>query len=145
VSTRLKQKKRNRAGKHKLEDVPMTPMIDVVFQMLIYFVFTFEIPHRITEMKVWRPQAPKTQSTENITTQNITIYRAGANQSPYTLNDRGVTLESMRNYIYSLADNDPTQTIVVKATSNSYHKDLVALLNLLSDAGLQNISLFSAQ
>ena len=123
----------------------MTPMIDVVFQMLIYFVFTFEIPDRITEMKVWRPQAPKTQSAEDITTQNITIYRAGPGQSPYTLNDRGVTLESMRNYIYTLADNDPTQTIVVKATYSSQHKDLVALLNLLSDAGLENISLFSAQ
>jgi biopolymer transport protein ExbD len=123
----------------------MTPMIDVVFQMLIYFVFTFEIPHRITEMKVWRPQGDAKVTDTKITTQNITIYAAGPNQSPYTLNERGVTLESMRNYIYNLADNDPTQTIVVKATLSSKHKDLVALLNLLNDAGLENISLFSAQ
>lgn len=123
----------------------MTPMIDVVFQMLIYFVLTFEIPHRISEMKVWRPQAPDIPPKENITTQNITIYAAGPNQSPYTMNDRAVTLASMRNYIYNLADNDPTQTVVVKATSTSKHKDLVALLNLLSDAGLENISLFSAE
>lgn len=124
----------------------MTPMIDVVFQMLIYFVLTFEIPHRISEMKVWRPQAPPdAEPTPDITTQNITIYAVGGNQSPYTLNDRAVTLESMSNYIYNLADNDPTQTVVVKATARSKHRDLVALLNLLTDAGLENISLFSAE
>jgi biopolymer transport protein ExbD len=145
VSKRKKQTYRERGTKRKLEDVPMTPMIDVVFQMLIYFVFTFEIPHRITEMKVWRPQGETEVKNENITTQNITIYAAGPNKSPYTLNERGVTLESMRNYIYNLADNDPTQTIVVKATLNSKHEDLVRLLNLLSDAGLENISLFSAE
>jgi biopolymer transport protein ExbD len=56
-----------------------------------------------------------------------------------------VTLESLRSYIFRLADDNPTQTVIIKATYDSKHKDLVTLLNLMTDAGLENISLFSAQ
>jgi biopolymer transport protein ExbD len=74
MSNRQKRNKRQRATKKKLEDVPLTPMIDVVFQMLIYFVVTFEIPDRLTEMKVWRPQGENSAPTENAEPpDNITI------------------------------------------------------------------------
>jgi biopolymer transport protein ExbD len=141
-----RKKTRVRGTKRKIEEVPMTPMIDVVFQMLIYFVFTFEIPDRISEMKVWRPQGETSAPTTDVISDNITVYRpASPNASPYALNDRGTTLETLTAHFKELADNDPTQSIIVKATYNSQHKDLVALLNVLTSTGLQNISLFSAE
>jgi len=146
MNNRRNKDKRERASKRKLEDVPLTPMIDVVFQMLIYFVVTFEIPDRLTEMKVWRPQGENTnnEAPEN-PPDNITIYNVRPGASPYTLNERGVSLASIRNYVFRLADNNPEQTVVIKATYDSKHKHLVELLNLMSEAGLENISLFSAQ
>ncbi len=145
MSSRLKKNNRERASKRKLEDVPLTPMIDVVFQMLIYFVVTFEIPDRLTEMKVWRPQGESSAPTSTEPPDNITIYKVRPGASPYTLNDRGVSIASIRNYVFRLADNNPEQTVVIKATYESKHKHLVELLNLMSEAGLENISLFSAQ
>lgn len=143
-----KKSKRERASKRKLEDVPLTPMIDVVFQMLIYFVVTFEIPDRLTQMKVWRaatPENPPEQTDPPPPPDNITIYNVRPGASPYTLNESAVTLGSLRNYVFQLADNNPEQTIVIKATYDSRHKHLVELLNLMAEAGLENISLFSAQ
>lgn len=124
-----------------IEDVPMTPMIDVVFQLLIYFVFTFEIPDRISKMDVFRPapdQAPPKQNTQ-IDTMRVGVYEEG-----YTLNDTRVSDETLQRTFNRLADLDPTQNIIVLATSQSRHKNLVFVLDLLSKAGLSNISLLSS-
>ena len=50
--SKRKKTRRVRNTKRQVEDVPMTPMIDVVFQMLIYFVLTFEIPDKMSQMQV---------------------------------------------------------------------------------------------
>lgn len=136
------RKKRVRSTKKKIEDVPMTPMIDVVFQMLIYFVLTFEIPDRISQMQVWRPSAPVTQPEDKpppIDLMRVTIY-----EDAYALNDTRVSLSTLERRFNRLADLNPTQNIIVVATAESPHRNLVAVLNLLSKAGMQNISLLSS-
>ncbi len=139
--------KRDHSLKQRMESIPLTPMIDVVFQLLIFFVLTFEIPDRLTEMPIFRPGPDDSEDQEATLLQNtITIYADPDGNAPYTLNDRGsISLSSLENYVFSVADNDPTQTVVIKATVDSRHKHLVALLNLMMDAGLENISLFSVK
>ena len=53
------KKSKKRLNINKMEDIPMTPMIDVVFQLLIYFVFTFEIVDIDTHIQVSRPAPSK--------------------------------------------------------------------------------------
>lgn len=118
----------------------MTPMIDVVFQMLIYFVLTFEIPDKMSQMQVWRPagQAPK-EASEPLELTRITVYNGY-----YALNDTRRSLETLEKAFNRMADLDPTRNVIVVATADSKHKELVALLNLLNKAGLQNVSLLSS-
>lgn len=118
----------------------MTPMIDVVFQMLIYFVLTFTVPDRISQMQVWRPAGtPPKSDVEPIDLSRVTIY-----QDAFAFNDTRVSLESLERAFNRMADLDPQQNIIVVATADSIHGDLVAVLNLLSKAGLQNVSLLSS-
>jgi biopolymer transport protein ExbD len=134
--------KRNRTLKQRMESIPLTPMIDVVFQLLIFFVLTFELQDRLTEMKVERPGPGEGGS---INPDTITVHAVAPGDSPFTLNERAVSLDHLRTYVNTLADLDPEQTVIIKATPQSRHKDLVTLLNLMSDAGLKNISLFSTK
>lgn len=138
--SKRKKTRRIRSTKRHIEEVPMTPMIDVVFQMLIYFVLTFEIPDKMSEMQVWRPagQAP-TEKSVPLDVTRVTVYRGS-----YALDDTRRSLETLETAFNRYADLNPNRTIIVVATANSLHKDLVAVLNLLSKAGLENISLLSS-
>jgi len=133
--------KRQRSTKRQVEDIPLTPMIDVVFQMLIYFVLTFEIPDKLSQMQVWRPagQSKPTNDTP-LELMRITVY-----DGYYALNDTRVSLGTLERTFNRMADLNPTQNIIVVATSDSKHKQLVEVLNLLKKAGLQNVSLLSSQ
>jgi biopolymer transport protein ExbD len=138
--SKRKKTRRVRNTKRQVEDVPMTPMIDVVFQMLIYFVLTFEIPDKMSQMQVWRPAGQSSPATsEPIELMRVTVYNGY-----YALNDTRVSLDTLERTFNRLADLNPTQNMIVVATADSKHKELVAVLNLLNKAGLQNISLLSS-
>lgn len=138
-----RKSKHRRAPKRdqKMEDIPMTPMIDVVFQLLIYFVFTFEIPDRMSQMPVFRP-APDTRGQPP--QQEIRSMRIGVYDGFFTLNDTRVTESSLERTFNRLANLDPNQNMIVIATGNSQHKYLVRVLDLLQKAGLQQVTLLSA-
>ena len=51
--------KRFRNLKQRMETIPLTPMIDVVFQLLIFFMLTFEVSDRLTEMQIMRTDPEK--------------------------------------------------------------------------------------
>lgn len=131
-----------------LEDVPMTPMIDVVFQLLIYFVFTFEIPDILSRMEVYRP-APDARPTEpdpDPRRHTIAVYmEPGTERGFFTYNDQRISAPALRQRMSLIANANPQQNIMVMATSDSFHRDLVFVLNLLHDVGLQNVALLSAQ
>ncbi|MDF3129608.1 biopolymer transporter ExbD [Kiritimatiellaeota bacterium B1221] len=143
-----KKTRRVRSTKREVEDVPMTPMIDVVFQMLIYFVLTFEIPDKMSQMQVWRPAGESAPSKEQevVELTRITVYgpQPGSPNGYYALNDTRRSLATLEKAFNRFADLNPSQNIIVVATADSKHKDLVALLNILSKAGLENVSLLSS-
>ena len=116
-------------------------MIDVVFQMLIYFVLTFEIPDKMSQMQVWRPAGESTASQPpDFEPMRITVY-----SGYYSLNDKRVSLGTLEKTFNRLADLNPAQNIIVVATGRSKHKELVAVLDLLNKAGLVNVSLLSSE
>lgn len=119
-------------------DVPLTPMIDVVFQLLIYFVLTFELPDRISNMQVWRPSGPGPSSA--LVVDRITVLPDGV----FTFNDTEVSVEALRSTLHRYADLDPGRPMIVVATAASAHHSLVKVLDLANEAGLENISLLSA-
>ncbi|MGA0333431.1 MAG: ExbD/TolR family protein [Kiritimatiellia bacterium] len=138
--SKRKNTRRVRSTKRPVEDVPMTPMIDVVFQMLIYFVLTFEIPDKMSQMQVWRPAGESSSSkSDPVELMRITVYNGY-----YALNDTRVSLSTLERTFNRLADLNPSQNMIVVATADSKHKELVAVLNLLNKAGLENISLLSS-
>jgi biopolymer transport protein ExbD len=70
-------------GKHKLSDVKvdMTPMIDIVFQLLVFFIMTFKVVAMEGDFKIKMPIASnEAQSMEEVfpTVLNVKI-SAGAN------------------------------------------------------------------
>lgn len=121
-------------------ELNMTAMIDVVFQLLVYFIVTIKPVDVVAHLDVFRPSPEKKQ--EKLQTPpkmiRIQIYPDG-----FTINDRSVGLKEMETLIARLAGIDTKQTIMIMATALSRHEDLVRVLDLCSKHGLQNLSVIS--
>ena len=134
-----KEKNRNKGDELQLE---MTPMIDVVFQLLIFFIVTLNQPDILSTLDALRPQPSNTQSDspEEPTTVGI-----ADSTGPYfyTFNGLRATEENLRNYFKLAAKNNKEKMIVVNCVGKSPHGLLVRCLDALRESGLHNVSIFS--
>lgn len=121
-------------------ELNMTAMIDVVFQLLIFFLVTQKPQDTLANLDVFRPSPEKKQ--EQLQTPpkmiRVQIYPDG-----FTINDRPVGLAELDSLLYKLAGIDTKQTIMIMASSQSKHEDLVRVLDLCAKSGLVNLSVVS--
>ena len=121
-------------------ELSMTPMIDIVFQLLIYFILTFEPQDVMAHLDVFRP-APDAEAREDTPPPNVlrvVIYPDG-----FTVNDRQMRLPTIERTLGRLAAIDPDQTVLVMATAQSRHENLIEILDLCAKVGLRNLSVVS--
>ena len=114
-------------------------MIDVVFQLLIFFLVTLKQEDILSQLNVSRPAPdtrPPPETPEDLLT--ITVYKDG-----YVLNGRRRSLPSLQSQLRRLAKYSTKISVVVKCTADSPHSLLIQLLDACAGANLKNISVFS--
>ena len=121
-------------------DLPMTPMIDVVFQLLIYFLVTIHPMDVIANLDVFRPSPEAKQEQPQTPPKmiRITVFTDG-----YTINDRPVDSPELDRLLTKLASIDKNQTILIMCTARSPHRRLIEVLDLCAKSGLANLSVVS--
>jgi len=146
-------------GKHKRtrkrsgdpEDVPMTPMIDIVFQLLVYFIFTFDPVSVFTQMEIVRPSSdsaaksddPPPEMYEFMVQPRLIPLGVDGSQASYSLNgQKSINLEGLEQLISRIT---PEETITMLCDTRSLHNDLVAALNLCTKHGLSRINVLSTK
>ena len=132
-----RKKERNKGEAAKLE---MTPMIDVVFQLLIFFIVTLKQEDILSHLDVSRP-APSEQKQNIVEPENIItimIYRDG-----YILQGRAITRAQLDKRLTKIAGYSKDVSIVIKCMPDSQHARLITVLDICSKANLQNLSVFS--
>ena len=140
-----KKKERNKGDDANLE---MTPMIDVVFQLLIFFIVTLNQPDILSQFDALRPAAQESREVQDPPAA-ITIkgFPAHPGQGAYFFgndqNRRTVTLDQLRGVASQMAKVNRNQNVVVNCTDTAPHGCLVRVLDLLADSGLRSVSVFS--
>lgn len=122
-------------------EVSMTPMIDVVFQLLIYFLVTFTTPDVLAHLDISRP-APDSSQTEQRTPPKmirVNIYEDG-----FSLNGRAVSKNELERILTRLAGFSKTQTVLITCAGSSKHSMLVDVLDTCAGCGLNKLSVVSA-
>ncbi len=136
---------RQRRNKFRAEpdlDVSMTPMIDVVFQLLIYFLVTFSTPDVLAHLDVSRP-APDFSQKEQRTPPKmirVNIYEEG-----FSLNGRTVSRAELASILNRLAGFSTNQTVLITCAGGSEHAALVEVLDICAGSGLDKLSVVSAE
>jgi biopolymer transport protein ExbD len=131
---------RSAKREHETAKLDMTPMIDVVFQLLIFFIVTTVEEDLLSQLKVLRPAGVEiTQPPdEAIELLDIMIWREG-----YVLQGTRVSLETVERRLRQLAELSLRTTIVIKCEMQSPHDYLIKVLDACAAAKLSNISVFS--
>ena len=129
-------------ARRKQEDpkAEMTPMIDVVFQLMIFFIVTIKQEDIFSKLNANRP-APNqnlSDSVENDTQINIQIGPRGC-----VFNGRGVTINELRRNLAKLAKTSTKATVLVRCELDSPHMYLVQALDACAEQDMHNISIFS--
>ena len=117
----------------------MTPMIDVVFELIIFFVVTIKQEDLFSKLNANRP-APNDKPTQVVEDTTIKI-QVGPGGLVY--NNRGVSLKELKRNLKQAASIDKKTTVLLQCTLNSPHKFLVDALDACAEQGLQNLSIFS--
>lgn len=120
-------------------DLPMTPMIDVVFQLLIFFIVTIKPIDVFANLDVNRPSPDSRQ--EKMETPKL--IRIEVHEEGFKVNDRVLSREKLEEFLKSAGDLDPTQTILIMCSGFAHHEQLVDVLDTCAKYKLSNLSVVS--
>ncbi len=121
-------------------EINLTPMLDVVFIMLIFFIVTASFV-REAGIDVNRPDAPMTESKPEDS--NILV-RISATDEIW-IDRRLVDPRAIRANIERLAAENPDGSVVILAHNNSTNKTLVEVMDASRLAGMYSISIGETQ
>ncbi len=135
------RRKRNHREEPEI-DVSMTPMIDVVFQLLIYFLVTFTTPDVLAHLDISRPAPDKTQTEQRTPPKmiRVNIYADG-----FSLNGRAVSRTELHSILNRLASFSKSQTVLITCAGESEHAKLIDVLDICAESGLSKLSVVSAE
>lgn len=131
----MKERKRIKGEAAALE---MTPMIDVVFQLMIFFIVTLKQEDILAHLDVSRPKGQPPDKREEISLLTVLVYKDG-----FILQGQRVSREELDRQLTRLASFDPDVSVIIKCTLDSPHAYLMQLLDICAKAKLTKLSVFS--
>ena len=117
------------------DEINLTPMLDVVFIMLIFFIVTASFIKE-TGIDVSRPEAPRVDSVEN-----AAILVAISDKNEIWIDGRMIDPRAVRANIERLRSENPEGAVVIQADKQSNNNTLVQVMNAAREAGIYDISL----
>jgi len=124
-------------------EVNLTPLIDVVFLLLIFFMVstTFEQQSRI---QIELPEATATPTETEDETLEIVIDAQGR----YFIGERQVVnteLKTLKSAISKAVDGRESLTVIIRADASTPHQAVITALDASSQLGLTQISLATSK
>jgi len=115
--------------------IDLTPMLDVVFIMLIFFIVTASFIKE-AGVEVNRPEASTSEPVENV---NILV-AINANNEIW-MDKRRIDVRAVRANIERLHAENPKGAVVIQADNKSNTETVAAVLDAAREAGVYDVSL----
>ena len=125
-------------GEEEENEINLTPMLDVVFIMLIFFIVTASFIKEVG-IDVNRPDAPTTQSTP----EEANILVSIRENDEVWIDRRLIDPRALRANIERLHAENPEGSVVIQAHPRSTNKMLVTVMDSARQAGVYNVSIAS--
>ena len=123
-------------GQEEENEINLTPMLDVVFIMLIFFIVTASFIKE-AGIDINRPDAPVTESQPEDA--NILVVINANNE--ILIDRRVIDPRAVRANIERLHAENPEGSVVIQANKRSTNKMLVTVMDASRQAGVYSISI----
>jgi biopolymer transport protein ExbD len=133
--------RRNKRGgqEDNPSEIDLTPMLDVVFIMLIFFIVTASFIKE-AGVEVNRPDASTSSKKDNV---NILIAETATNE--IWIDKRRVDKRAVRSVVERMHAENPKGAVVIQADKASKTGFLVETMDQVRLAGVQNVSIAASQ
>ena len=122
----------------------MTPMIDVVFELIIFFVVTIQQEDIFSKLNANRPAPASGSASESSdTTVTIEIGKGRDANGVLVYNKREMRRAEIDQNLKEVARTSTKTPIIVKCTEDSPHKALVDVLDICYRNKLFSVSIFT--
>jgi biopolymer transport protein TolR len=118
----------------QVSEINLTPLMDVVFILLITFLITFPLIEQGVPVNLPKGKAPELNDIESVT---LTLERSGKVYLDQTHMDR----PTLQIELTRMGASAPDTRILVRADEEIAYGEVVQLLKLLHEAGLAKMAL----
>ena len=129
-------KKTSQRAHSTMSELNITPLLDLVFVLLVIFIIT--TPQLVNNLEMnlpsGKPPAPKKEKPK------ITRIEVAAN-SQITLNGEIVTVPQLREKLEELKADNPDLPVVVKGADEVEYQGMVAVLDTLQQLAITKVGL----
>jgi biopolymer transport protein ExbD len=131
-------KKFSQSHHSSLNELNITPLLDLAFVLLVIFIIT--TPQMVNNLELNLPSGkPPPQSTKP-KINYVAVDKAGA----VMLNQQPITLDKLKLALVQLRANDPETSIVVRGSSEVDYQYIVNVLDLLRQTDINKVGLATA-
>jgi len=131
----MRKKTKIMTGDEEENEINLTPMLDVVFIMLIFFIVTASFIKE-AGIDVNRPDAPTADSQED-----AAILIAISENDEIWIDRRETDPRAVRSMIERLHAENPKGSVVIQADKESTNEALVVVMEAAKQAGVTNVAI----
>jgi biopolymer transport protein ExbD len=132
----MRLKKITKRGHGTMHELNITPLLDLVFVLLVIFIIT--TPQMMNNLEMTLPSGkPPPPSKEKPKINKIDVAANGQ----ITLNERNVTVLELKADLQVMKTSDPDLKVVVKGSDEADYQNMVAVLDVLRQLDITKVGL----
>jgi biopolymer transport protein ExbD len=131
----MRRNGRNVAADDNASEIDLTPMLDVVFIMLIFFIVTASFIKE-AGIEINRPEASTANQKKNV---NILVAVSATNE--IWIDKRRIDKRAVRSVIERMHAENPKGAVVVQADNESTTETVTSVIDSARAAGVYDVSL----
>ncbi|MDX8397256.1 MAG: biopolymer transporter ExbD [Mariprofundaceae bacterium] len=116
--------------------VEMTPLVDVVFLMLIFFM----VSTSFTVSNSLKLELPASKATEQDQSAKEVLVSIDA-EGQLFVQEEAVEDSALRRRVLNVSKGDPNMRVVLRADANARHKRVVYVLDTMRELGMGKIAI----
>lgn len=117
--------------------IPMAPMIDIIFLLLIFFITTSVFARLENELSITVPTAESATTPKRNLGELILNLKANGQ---IVVNQRQVTMNQLEILLNRIATQYPDQSVIIRGDRQTDLEHAIEVLDLCAQSGIWNVS-----
>jgi biopolymer transport protein ExbD len=132
----MRLKKTSKRAQSTMHELNITPLLDLVFVLLVIFIIT--TPQMMNNLEMTLPSGkPPPPSKEKPKINKIAVAANGQ----ITLNEQPVTAAELKADLKAMKSSDPDLKVVVRGADEADYQNMVAVLDVLQQLDITKVGL----